>query len=159
MNQENATHNHSSTLPCEQLKLSQQLCFPIYAASRLITQLYRPYLEALGLTYPQYLVMMLLWENGTQSVKEIGDQLFLDSGTLTPMLKRMETDGLISRKRAAHDGRVVLIALTSEGITLKEQAAKIPQAMSCDLDMDPDFLAELKKGMDVFLEKLSRLTI
>ena len=110
-----------------QLLLENQLCFSIYACSREITKLYRPILDEIGITYPQYLALLSLWEKDQQTVKELGETLFLDSGTLTPMLKRMESAGLILRKRDSSDERKVLITLTEESIKLKEKAFCIPE--------------------------------
>lgn len=108
------------------LALSNQLCFRAYALSRHITAMYQPLLKKLGLTYPQYLVMLVLWESGEISVKHMGEQLMLDSGTLTPLLKRMEEAGLLQRRRSSEDERVVLISLTDKGKKLKSKAAGIP---------------------------------
>ncbi|WP_088071766.1 MarR family winged helix-turn-helix transcriptional regulator [Gottfriedia luciferensis] len=110
-----------------QLLLENQLCFSIYACSREITKLYRPMLDEIGITYPQYLTLLVLWEKDHQTVKELGETLFLDSGTLTPMLKRMESFGLIIRKRDVNDERKVFIQLTDEGKDLKEKAYCIPE--------------------------------
>ena len=114
------------------LRLDNQLCFALYSASLQMTKLYAPLLKPMGLTYPQYLVMLVLWENdgtdGTDGtmVSQLGERLFLDSGTLTPLLKRMESSGLLRRERAQDDERRVLIYLTPAGRALKKQAAKIP---------------------------------
>ena len=108
------------------LKLDNQLCFALYSASLQMTKLYAPLLKPMGLTYPQYLVMLVLWENDGTMVSQLGERLFLDSGTLTPLLKRMESSGLLRRERARDDERRVLIYLTPAGRTLKKQAAKIP---------------------------------
>src|ERR1700712_2950320 len=105
----------------DQLHLENQLCFPLYALSRQMTALYRPYLEKLDLTYPQYLVMLLLWEHEKLSVKEIGCELWLDSGTLTPLLKRMEETGLVDRLRCTEDERIVHVRLTREGQLLQKK--------------------------------------
>ena len=99
----------------EELRLKNQLCFRVYTLSRLITQAYRPLLDPLGLTYPQYLVMMVLWENDRQTVGEIGQRLMLDTNTLTPMLQRMEREGLVVRTRGIADGRQTLVNLTPKG--------------------------------------------
>nr|WP_197031749.1 MarR family transcriptional regulator [Paenibacillus massiliensis] len=115
--------------PEEALKLENQLCFAIYACSREITKLYQPYLEQLGVTYSQYLVLMVLWEKGTSTVKELGDALHLDSGTLTPLLKRLQSSGLIHRERSQQDERKVMISLTEEGDQLRLKAASIPGAI------------------------------
>ena len=114
----------------EELRLKNQLCFRVYTLSRLITQAYRPLLDPLGLTYPQYLVMMVLWENDRQTVGEIGQRLMLDTNTLTPMLQRMEREGLLVRTHGISDGRQTLVSLTKKGIHLEEQAKDIPACMS-----------------------------
>ncbi len=114
----------------EQLKLSNQLCFRLYTVTRLITQAYRPLLDPLGLTYPQYLVMMVLWEQDNQTVGDIGRRLMLDTNTLTPMLQRMEREGLLVRTHGISDGRQTLVSLTKKGIHLEEQAKNIPACMS-----------------------------
>ncbi len=111
------------------LKLDNQLCFAVYACSREITRLYRPFLDELGLTYPQYLTLLVLWESDSCTVKELGDRLYLDSGTLTPMLKRMEIDGLLNRMRSQTDERKVYVALTPQGKALKERAYCIPKTL------------------------------
>lgn len=108
------------------LQLDHQLCFALYSTSLAMTKLYKPLLEKIGLTYPQYLVMLVLWEQDGLTVSELGERLFLDSGTLTPLLKRMESSGVVSRLRAAEDERRVHITLTAAGRQLKAQAAKIP---------------------------------
>ena len=124
------------------LRLDNQLCFALYSASLAMTKLYKPLLEALQLTYPQYLVMLVLWESDGLSVSALGERLFLDSGTLTPLLKRMEASGLLSRQRSAEDERRVHVRLTDVGRTLKTQAASIPAcvvaASGCPL---PDLMA------------------
>ncbi len=108
------------------LQLDNQLCFALYSTSLAMTKLYKPLLEALGLTYPQYLAMLVLWERDGLMVSELGERLYLDSGTLTPLLKRLEASGYITRLRAADDERRVHITLTATGRKLKAQAAKIP---------------------------------
>jgi DNA-binding MarR family transcriptional regulator len=114
----------------EQLKLDNQLCFPLYSLSKEITNQYRPFLEAIDLTYPQYLVMMVLWEKDSLSVNEIGQRLHLDSGTLTPLLKRLEQKQLLKRERASDDERRVTITLTDTGNALQQQAKDIPAKMA-----------------------------
>ena len=109
------------------LYLENQLCFPLYAASRLTTKIYAPYLKKLDITYPQYLVLMILWEHNSQSVGEIGSQLFLESNTLTPLLKRLEQKRIIQRKRSDKDERTVIISLTKAGQDLKLKASAIPE--------------------------------
>ncbi|MFY8043232.1 MAG: MarR family winged helix-turn-helix transcriptional regulator [Rhodoferax sp.] len=124
------------------LRLDNQLCFALYSASLAMTKLYKPLLEALQLTYPQYLVMLVLWESDGLSVSALGERLFLDSGTLTPLLKRMEASGLLSRQRSAKDERRVHVRLTDTGRALKAKAASIPAcvvaASGCPL---PDLMA------------------
>ena len=114
------------------LKLENQLCFPLYAASRAVVRRYRPFLAELGLTYTQYIAMMVLWEERKLSVKELGARLFLDSGTLTPLLKSMERKGLVTRKRACEDERDLLVEVTEQGMALREKALGVPpQIASC----------------------------
>ena len=119
------------------LQIDNQLCFALYSASLAMTKVYKPLLDAIGLTYPQYLVMLVLWEKDSLMVSAIGDKLSLDSGTLTPLLKRLETSGLLTRLRDVEDERRVHISLTAAGRALKAQAAKIPdcilQASRCTL--------------------------
>jgi DNA-binding MarR family transcriptional regulator len=111
------------------LQLSNQLCFAIYSTAHAFNRVYKPLLDRLGLTYPQYLVMLVLWEQDGVTVKEIGDRLFLDSGTLTPLLKRLEAAHLLKRTRSTEDERQVLISLSPQGQTLKEKARAVPQAI------------------------------
>ncbi len=113
------------------LALENQFCFALYSASHAMTRTYKPMLDRLGLTYPQYLVMLVLWEQDDILVKEIGARLFLDSGTLTPLLKRLEANGLLSRTRDPHDERQVRIALSTAGQALRAQAASIPRQVLC----------------------------
>lgn len=115
-----------STAPDAALQLDNQLCFALYSASLAMTKLYKPVLDELGLTYPQYLAMLVLWERDGVTVSELGERLFLDSGTLTPLLKRLESAGLVSRIRDAMDERRVHITLTAAGRKLKAKAAKVP---------------------------------
>lgn len=112
------------------LTLDEQLCFPLYAASRAMTAVYRPKLERLGLTYPQYLVMLALWERDGRSVSELGKALDLDSGTLSPLLKRLESTGFVQRRRAVDDERRVDIVLTDHGRDLRAEACRIPAEMA-----------------------------
>ena len=114
----------------EMLKLENQLCFPLYACAKEVIRRYTPLLEPLGLTYTQYIAMMVMWEHKTISVRDIGKLLFLDSGTLTPMLKKMEKAGWITRKRSVADERMVIISITERGEQLQEKAAEIPVKMA-----------------------------
>jgi len=115
--------------PAEPLLLGNQLCFAVYSTAHAFNRVYKPLLDQLGLTYPQYLVMLVLWERDDVAVKEIGERLFLDSGTLTPLLKRLEAAGLIKRTRSKQDERQVLIALTADGVALREKAKMLPEAI------------------------------
>lgn len=135
----------------ESLKLENQLCFPIYALSRQITALYRPHLEALELTYPQYLVILALWEHETVTVKQLGKLLWLDSGTLTPLLKRMEENGLLSRNRSEADERVVNIRISAKGTALKQLALSIPEAIKNALSTDDEQLFNLRDQLKQIL--------
>ncbi|MBN2485562.1 MAG: MarR family transcriptional regulator [Bacteroidales bacterium] len=127
----------------EQLKLDNQLCFPVYAASRLITREYQPYLDRLGITYPQYLVMLVLWEHGGITVNEIARKLILQTNTVTPLLKRMESMGLVTRVRSGNDERKVLISLTENGRNMQAEAAKIPEELAKGLISGPMELQEI----------------
>lgn len=126
------------------LRLKNQVCFPVYALSREIINNYRPFLDELDLTYPQYLVLLVLWEEEPQTVNQIGHKLQLDSGTLTPLLKRLQTKGIISRHRKSCDERVVEISLTDAGHSLKKKAELIPQQVMTTMDVTAEELAELK---------------
>jgi DNA-binding MarR family transcriptional regulator len=142
----------------EQLKLENQLCFPVYAASRLITREYQPYLEKLGITYPQYLVLMILWENDRLTVTDIARKLILNTNTITPLLKRMEQTGLIARKRSPEDERKVMIELTDKGRAMQEEAARIPEALVNQLikgDLKAGELIELKSRLTALIRLLS----
>lgn len=132
----------------EILKLENQICFRLYSASRAFTRAYQSLLEPLGLTYPQYLVMLVLWEKEKLNVKELGKLLQLDSGTLTPVLKRMELQKLIIRERAKEDERVVNISLTESGKKLKEQALKVPYGLAEKTDIEIKDLIELRTLLD-----------
>lgn len=138
------------------LKLDNQLCFALYAGSRAVTRLYRPLLEKIGLTYPQYLVMLVLWEqpNDPINVKTLGERLMLDSGTLTPLLKRLESIDLIERRRNAIDERVRLISLTEKGISLKEQARCIPASLIKQVALEPEQLRLLKRQLQGLLNSI-----
>ncbi|MFK7787692.1 MAG: MarR family winged helix-turn-helix transcriptional regulator [Crocinitomicaceae bacterium] len=141
-----------------ELFLENQLCFPLYAASRLTTKIYAPLLDELGITYPQYIVLMVLWENGRQSVKEIGKQLYLESNTLTPLLKRMEQKELIQRNRSAEDERTVIVSLTSNGRKLKERATQIPgKLQECfnDQSMKEEELIQFQKTLFKLVHSIS----
>ena len=121
----------------EMLKLSNQLCFPLYAAARKVTGLYAPYLSSLGLTYTQYLVMLVLWEEDGVPVSEICGRLFLDNGTISPLLRKLEAGGYIRKERSAEDERVVLVSLTDEGRALRERAKEVPARVGECLKLAP----------------------
>lgn len=132
----------------ELLKLDNQLCFQLYSASRLMTKLYQPLLKPLDLTYPQYLVMLVLWEyqiGHKFTVTELGDRLKLDSGTLTPLLKRLESKHLIQRQRSSEDERQVWIRLAPLGESLKQQAKRVPERLICDSGIDADELVQVRE--------------
>jgi DNA-binding MarR family transcriptional regulator len=134
-------------------KLENQVCFPLYALSRMLTSVYQPLLDDLHLTYPQYLVMMVLWEHRELSVKDIGAKLLLDSGTLTPLLKRMEEKELLKRKRSFHDERVVLVSLTKQGAELKAKAEHIPAAFRCNIALSDQELVAFRDTLNNLLTK------
>lgn len=141
----------------ELLKLSNQLCFPLYALSRKITSHYLPILEKLGLTYPQYLVMLVLWDEQKLSVKELGERLMLDSGTLSPLLKKLQEKHLLTRTRSREDERVVLIELTDTGLSLKSMATGVPNDIMCSLQMSIEEMDQMRKLASGMLEKLNQL--
>jgi DNA-binding MarR family transcriptional regulator len=120
------------------LKLENQLCFPLYACAKEVVRMYKPLLDEIGLTYTQYIVMMVLWEVQELTVKKLGDFLYLDSGTLTPLLKKMETQGLVARIRNVSDERSVIVSLTEKGRLLRESAAEIPAKMGSCIPLSPD---------------------
>lgn len=142
----------------DSLRLENQLCFPLYACAREIVKAYRPCLEELGLTYTQYITMMVLWEEGQVSVKELGRRLHLDSGTLTPLLKKLESKGCLRRQRSHEDERVVIACITDAGKKMKRMAADVPKAMSRRLaefgDEDARTLYQLLYRLMDLLEKL-----
>lgn len=138
----------------ELLKLDNQLCFALYACSRSLTRLYRPLLNKLGITYPQYLVLMVLWENKQQSVTELGERLLLDSGTLTPLLKRMENRGLVERTRSREDERKVFVQLTDKGEELKKLAFAIPEQMFCQSGLTVEEFIRVKGDLEDLLKKI-----
>ena len=119
------------------LKLKNQLCFPLYACSKEIVKAYKPYLDELDLTYTQYIAMMVMWEHKELRVKEIGQYLFLDSSTLTPLLKRLEEKGYVTRRRSAEDERDLIVTITESGDALKEKAVTVPEKMGSCVDLDP----------------------
>ena len=137
-------------------QLGNQLCFPLYVIAKEITGLYRPLLEELDITYPQYLVMMVLWEHQRLTVNQIGEKLFLDSGTITPMLKRLEAKSYIVRQRKIEDERVVEISLTDEGERLQDKACLIPEKMNDRLNLSETDVEELKQAISKLLDKINK---
>lgn len=127
------------------LKLENQLCFPLYACSREIVKKYHPHLDEIGLTYTQYIVMMVMWDKKRLSVKELGEKLYLDSGTLTPVLKSLESKGLVTRTRSSEDERVLIVEITDDGETLKERAIEIPPKIACCVTLTPEEAMELHR--------------
>lgn len=140
----------------KQLKLENQICFPLYVIAKEITGLYRPFLDELDITYSQYLVMMVLWENDGLTVSHIGDKLFLDSGTLTPLLKRLEAKGFIVRKRKKEDERVVEAFLTEVGKQLQQKACEIPNKIQQKIGIEPEDLIQLKDTIQKILSKIEK---
>lgn len=135
------------------LKLSKQLCFPLYACSRGVIREYKPFLDRLDLTYTQYIAMLVLWEKGTMTVKELGEELYLDSGTLTPLLKKLEIKGLITRKRSTEDERNLILSLTKAGRNMREEALVIPEELAKTVPLSEEEAQVLYKLLYKMLEK------
>ena len=144
--------------PTGSLLLGNQLCFAVYSTAHAFNRVYKPLLDALGLTYPQYLVMLVLWERDDVPVKDIGERLFLDSGTLTPLLKRLEAAGLIKRTRGKRDERQVLIALTPQGQALRDKAKMLPEAILAASACSIGELSALKNDMIALRDRLLAMT-
>ncbi|MCK2147893.1 MarR family winged helix-turn-helix transcriptional regulator [Marinobacter alexandrii] len=146
------------TKPDDTLSLDNQVCFALYAANRAVTARYRPLLADLDLTYPQYLVMLVLWEEGRSGahtrVSDLGRRLRLDSGTLTPLLKRLEERGLLNRQRISQDERVVTLALTDVGWALQKRARSVPQQLLCGVALQPERLQALRQELRAVLTAL-----
>jgi DNA-binding MarR family transcriptional regulator len=141
--------------PVDPLLLRNQICFAVYSAAHAFNRVYKPLLDRLGLTYPQYLVMMVLWERDGVPVKDIGEKLFLDSGTLTPLLKRLEAAELVKRTRSTEDERQVLIALTPKGHALREQARAVPQAILASSACSVGELLTMKNELVALRDRLN----
>jgi len=141
------------------LRLDRQICFSLHAASRAFNGVYRVVLKDLGLTYPQYLVMLVLWEEGPLPVKKLGEHLRLDSGTLSPLLKRLESAGLVRRERSARDERSVEVLLTDEGTALREQALQVPRRILSATSFDPDEIRRLKSQLDTLTTALDEAAL
>jgi DNA-binding MarR family transcriptional regulator len=138
------------------LMLDKQICFSLYSASNAMGRAYQPLLKTLDLTYLQYIVMMVLWQDSTMNVKTLGKKVHLDSGTLTPLLKRLEGKGLISRSRSKEDERVRIITLSPDGLNLRQTAEEVPTSMLCKTKMTIDELQQLKVTCDTLLKNLNQ---
>jgi len=138
------------------LRLDNQLCFPLYAASRLVIKLYKPFLDRHGLTYTQYIAMMALWEKDDVAVSELGERLFLDSGTLTPLLKKLEASGFIRRERDAADERTVRIQLTGQGKKLQKAMVDVPRQMASCVHIERDDAGNLHELLHDLIRNLSK---
>ncbi|VVO03082.1 Organic hydroperoxide resistance transcriptional regulator [Pseudomonas fluorescens] len=152
-----------NSLSVDSLRLDSQLCFKLYAASRAVIRGYKPMLDQLGLTYPQYLAMLVLWEwqqaaPEQPTVKALGERLALDSGTLTPLLKRLEQLQLVQRQRSARDEREVHLSLTPQGQALRDQVGPLKARLLCDSGVDLDRLNELRNGLDQLLVQIKALS-
>ena len=132
MSSENTANNYGALL------LRNQLCFPLYACARETVKLYKPWLDQLGLTYTQYITMMVLWEHKALTVKALGQQLYLDSGTLTPLLKKLEEKGLVTRRRSSEDERNLIVTITEQGEAMRDEARNIPGEMAKCVNLTPD---------------------
>ena len=135
----------------DSLKLCNQLCFPLYACAKEVVRMYKPYLDEIDLTYTQYITMMVMWEKKQVSVKQLGELLFLDSGTLTPVLKKLEQKGYVSRARSKEDERVLDVTLTESGEALKEKALDVPRQMSTCVNLEPEEAVALQKILNKML--------
>ena len=138
------------------LQLDNQICFAVYSAGHALNRVYKPLLDKLGLTYPQYLVMLVLWERDQVPVKEIGEKLFLDSGTLTPLLKRLEAAGLVKRTRSVDDERKVIVTLTAQGKGLRDRAGAVPQGILGASGCTVDELVSMKEEIVALRDRLNR---
>ena len=136
----------------ECLKLSKQLCFPLYACSREMIKLYKPYLDELGLTYTQYITLMVLWEHKAMTVKALGQELYLDSGTLTPLLKKLEEKGLVTRRRSDLDERNLIVTITELGEAMRDQALHIPAEMTKCINLPREDIRDLYRMLHQLLE-------
>jgi len=139
------------------LKLENQICFPLYVASRLIIRAYQPMLDKMGVTYPQYLVLLALWENDGQTVNQISKELYLNTNTITPLLKRMEKTGIVTRTRSQEDERKVLITLTAQGKALKEKAYCIPEEILAKMGQNTQEVLHLKKQLHSLIQQMEQI--
>ncbi|WP_208543955.1 MarR family transcriptional regulator [Paenibacillus protaetiae] len=140
------------------LRLEQQVCFSLYACSREVTKIYRPFLDKMGLTYTQYITMLALWEEDNVPVKALGERLYLDSGTLTPLLKKLEAAGYVVRERDVKDERSVLVRLTGPGRALREQALDLPYELFCRLGLTVEQTAMLRETLQQLTESIHQHT-
>lgn len=139
----------------EKLKLENQLCFPLYALSREIIKMYKPFLDKFNLTYTQYITMLAMWEEEKITFKSLGKKLHLDSGTLTPVLKKLEAMNLINKYRASEDDRVVIIELTELGVKLKDEVIDIPDQLTCECGVNKEDIIKLKLELDNVIKKIN----
>lgn len=140
----------------EILKLDNQLCFALYSANRAMTKMYKPLLDVFSITYPQYLVLLVLFEEDNITIKRLGERLYLDSGTLTPLLKRMEKAKLLLRQRSSEDERKVLISLTKEGKDLKDELVEVPLSLCKKTDINENEIVELRETLKSLMSRLER---
>ena len=138
----------------EHLDIDNQLCFALYASSKAVIKSYKPLLDELGITYTQYITLLVLWKEDNITVKELGKKLYLDSGTLTPVLKRLESMDIIQRIRASQDERNVYVKLTDKGISMKDKASKIPEKMFCSTSLSLDEVSGLREKLKFLLNNL-----
>ena len=140
----------------DSLKLDNQLCFPLYACAKEIVKAYKPYLDELDLTYTQYITMMVMWEHRKMRVKDVGERLFLDSSTMTPLFKRLEEKGYVTRRRSTEDERDLIVTITPDGEALKEKAVTVPERLSACVSMDPQKARALYTLLYEVIGKLTR---
>ncbi|RCW54647.1 MarR family winged helix-turn-helix transcriptional regulator [Halanaerobium sp. ST460_2HS_T2] len=137
----------------EKLKLENQICFPLYALSRKVIQLYKPLLDKYNLTYTQYIIMLVLWEEEKISIKELGEKLYLDSGTISPVVKKLVKQGLLEKFRFKEDERIVMVKLTEKGKEMKEEIVEIPEKLYRNFEGNKEALFQLKENLDKILEE------
>lgn len=138
----------------EHLKIDNQLCFSLYAASKAVIKTYKPLLDKLGITYTQYITLLVLWEQDNITVKELGEKLYLDSGTLTPLLKRLEAMGILERTRDTEDERNVFVKLTEKGIKMRDDAFEIPAKVFCSTNLSLEDACDLRERLKLLLKNL-----
>lgn len=146
----------TNNMQYDQLRLSNQLCFPLYAVSKEIIRQYKPFLDALDLTYTQYITMMAMWEHHELNVKELGELLYLDSGTLTPVLKKLETKGYVTRTRSKRDERNLIVTVTDEGLALRDRALDIPDHIAACMGLSMEEIGVLRTAIQNLMDTLSR---